>query len=100
MERARNALENNPSGTDKKTMTDYKRFIAKTAVTSDGEVASKKLYAIDEGAIAKEAKYDGFYAVCTNLDDDPEDIVKINHDRWEIEESFRIMKSEFKARPV
>ena len=44
--------------------------------------------------------YDGFYAVYTNLDDDPADIAKINHDRWEIEESFRIMKSEFKARPV
>ncbi len=47
-----------------------------------------------------EARYDGFYAVCTNLDEDPTQIAKINHDRWEIEESFRIMKSEFEARPV
>jgi len=44
--------------------------------------------------------YDGFYAVCTNLEDDAESITKINHRRWEIEECFRIMKSEFKARPV
>lgn len=44
--------------------------------------------------------YDGFYAVCTNLDEDAEVITKINHRRWEIEECFRIMKSEFKARPV
>jgi hypothetical protein len=48
----------------------------------------------------KDSRYDGFYAVCTNLDDDTADIAKINHDRWEIEESFRIMKSEFEARPV
>ena len=44
--------------------------------------------------------YDGFYAICTNLDDDAAAIMKINHRRWEIEESFRIMKSEFKAKPV
>ena len=47
-----------------------------------------------------EAQYDGLYAVCTNLEDCIEDIIKINHNRWEIEESFRIMKSEFKSRPV
>ena len=47
-----------------------------------------------------EAQYDGLYAVCTNLEDNVEDIIKINHNRWEIEESFRIMKSEFKSRPV
>ena len=45
-------------------------------------------------------KYDGFYAVCTNLEDNPIEIIKVNHRRWEIEESFRIMKSEFDARPV
>ena len=44
--------------------------------------------------------YDGFYAVCTNLEDDATAITKINHRRWEIEECFRIMKCEFKARPV
>ena len=44
--------------------------------------------------------YDGLYAVCTNLEDDPEEIIKINKQRWEIEESFRIMKSEFKTRPI
>ena len=44
--------------------------------------------------------YDGFYAVVTNLDDDPAEIIKINKSRWEIEENFRIMKTEFEARPV
>lgn len=44
--------------------------------------------------------YDGFYAVCTNLEDEAAEIAKINHKRWEIEECFRIMKTDFKARPV
>ena len=50
--------------------------------------------------VRKEEIYDGFYAVCTNLDEDAKTITKINHRRWEIEECFKIMKSEFKARPV
>lgn len=51
-------------------------------------------------AVREESIYDGFYAVCTNLEDDPLSIVKINKRRWEIEECFRIMKSDFEARPV
>lgn len=89
-----------PGAADKRSQTDAKRFIKRTAVTDDGEIAEKAAYELDTEAIAEEAKYDGFYAVCTNLDDDPADIARINHDRWEIEESFRIMKSEFEARPV
>lgn len=50
--------------------------------------------------IADEEKYDGFYAVCTNLDDSVNSIVKANKRRWEIEERFRIMKTDFEARPV
>ena len=64
------------------------------------EIAEKAAYELNINAIEEEAKYDGCYAVCTNLDDDPAEIAMINHDRWEIEESFRIMKSEFDARPV
>ena len=48
--------------------------------------------------IAEEAKYDGFYAVCTKLDDDPADIAKINHDRWEIEGSCIFSKDTKKIR--
>ena len=55
---------------------------------------------IDESVIAEEEKYDGFYAVCTNLDDSVSSIVKANKRRWEIEECFRIMKTDFEARPV
>ena len=50
--------------------------------------------------IAKEAQYDGFYAVITNLEGNISKILKINRQRWEIEENFRIIKSEFEARPV
>ena len=99
VERAIKAMQN-PSTLERHTQTDAKRFIIKTNVTNDGEIAENKVYQLNTEAIQEEAKYDGFYAVCTNLDDDPWEIAKINHDRWEIEESFRIMKSEFSARPV
>ena len=99
IERAKKHLEH-PSSVDRRSQTDAKRFIKKTPYTGDGEIADKAVYEIDMDAISEESRYDGFYAVCTNLDDDPADIAKINHDRWEIEESFRIMKSEFEARPV
>jgi transposase len=79
---------------------DYKRFITQTHCTPDGEVAGSTSYGLNEEAIAREAVYDGFYAVCTSLSDDASDIIQINTRRWEIEECFRIMKSEFKARPV
>lgn len=99
VERAKNYLQN-PSSIERKSLTDAKRFIKKTAVTDEGEIAEKAVYEISQDTIDEESRFDGFYAVCTNLDDDPADIARINHDRWEIEESFRIMKSEFKARPV
>lgn len=99
IERARKYLANPPS-IEKRPQSDARKFIRKTTVTRDGEIADKKVYDLDDAAIAEDAKYDGFYAVCTNLDDDPADIVRVNHDRWKIEESFRIMKSEFEARPV
>ena len=99
IERAKKYLEH-PSESDRCSKTDAKRFIKKAPITKDGEIAENTAYDLDKAAIAEVSKYDGFYAVCTNLDDDPSEIAKINHDRWEIEESFRIMKSEFDARPV
>lgn len=79
---------------------DYRRFINQKNITVEGEIANREIYSIDEQRISQETQYDGFYAVCTNLEDDIEAILKVNHGRWEIEESFRLMKSEFKARPV
>jgi len=100
VERAEKLVTTNPTKLKKVNQNDYKRFIAKTSVTNDGEVAERELYSIDTSVIAEEEIFDGFYAVCTNLDDDPAAIININHRRWEIEECFRIMKSEFKARPI
>ena len=100
IERAQKAMNNKNFKLEKCNQNDYKRFITKTVITKDGEVANKKVLSLNMKQIKKEEQYDGFYGVCTNLDDDAEEIIKINQRRWEIEESFRIMKSEFKARPV
>ena len=100
IERAKVAIANKSFKLDKCNQNDFKRFIKKTNITQDGEVAEKKVLSLNTDTIQKEEKFDGFYGVCTNLDDNAEDIIKVNQRRWEIEESFRIMKSEFKARPV
>ena len=100
VQRAADVIEKNPSKLKKSSSNDYKRFIEKINVTTDGEVAEKELLSIDKTLVTKEAMYDGFYAVCTNLEDDVSDIIRVNQRRWEIEECFRIMKSEFKSRPV
>ena len=63
-------------------------------------VANEKTYSINEDLIKEEEKYDGYYALSTNLVGNVDDILKITKGRWEIEESFRIMKSDFLARPV
>ena len=100
IERAKKIIENNPKKIGKAKQNDPKRFIETINTTSSGEIAEETHYSINQSIIDEEAKYDGLYAVCTNLEDDVQDIIKINHKRWEIEESFRIMKSEFNARPV
>ena len=72
----------------------------KMAVTKDGEAAGIEYY-LDEDKIAEEARYDGLYAVCTDLlDDDVAPILRVSEGRWRIEECFRIMKTDFEARPA
>lgn len=84
-----------------KNQNDPHRFIARNVMTEDGEACTKEIPYLNTDMIAEEEKYDGFYAVCTNLDEVGVDqIIRINKKRWEIEECFRIMKTEFKARPV
>lgn len=100
VERARKLIENNPKKIGKAKQNDPKRFIKTINTTSSGEAAEENYYSINQNVIDEEAKYDGLYAVCTNLEDNVEDIIKVNHRRWEIEESFRIMKTEFSARPI
>ena len=98
--RAKKIIASNPDKLKKPKQNDPKRFIKTLNVTKDGELAEKSIYAINQSVIDEEGKYDGLYAVCTNLEDPVEDIIKVNHRRWKIEESFRIMKTDFKSRPV
>jgi transposase len=98
--RAEKLIVKNPGKLKKAHQNDYKRFITKISATDDGVVAENDSYFIDAQSIEVEEVFDGFYAVCTNLEDDVATIVRVNHRRWEIEECFRIMKHEFKARPV
>ena len=99
IERAKKALSSSQKA-ERTRQSDFKRFITKTNVTENGEIAEEKVYSLNKEKIAEEEKYDGFYCVATDLMDDAAEIIRINRKRWEIEESFRIMKSEFSARPV
>lgn len=100
IERARLLVDSGGKTINKKRQNDPKRFIKTDHVTRDGEIAELSSSYVDQSVIEAEEKYDGFYAVCTNLDDSVSSIVKINKRRWEIEECFRIMKTDFEARPV
>ena len=87
--RAENLIAN-PSATARSKQNDPKRFISTTHITCDGEIAEKRNLTLNTKAIEDEAMFDGFYAVCTTLDDDISENIKVNKRRWEIEESFRI----------
>ena len=100
IERAKQSIETGNVSRKGKNQNDYKRFINLTNSTDNGEVAENTTYSIDQNLIDEEAKYDGYYALTTNLIGDIQEILKIVKGRWEIEESFRIMKSDFLARPV
>ena len=100
IDRAKKAIENGNVKRKGKNQNDYKRFIDSLNITENGEVAEKTTYSINLETIEEEEKYDGYYALTTNLIGDINEILKIVKGRWEIEESFRIMKSDFLARPV
>ena len=85
---------------NRKNPNDPARFIRTTAVTENGEAASEIFCELNQKIIDQEAMYDGFYAVTTDLDGDVSEIIAINQRRWQIEECFRIMKTDFEARPV
>ena len=93
-------LAGDPSSLKRSRQNDPGRFIRQDHCTSDGEVADRTITSLNEEMVWEEERYDGFYAVCTNLEDDVSTIIDINQKRWQIEECFRIMKSELQARPV
>ncbi|WP_353736233.1 IS1634 family transposase [Ruminococcus sp.] len=100
VERAQKLLESGAVKRRRKNPNDPARFIGKRAATDDGEVAKIQHY-LDTDKIEDESLYDGLYAISTDLLDDPVgDILKVSEGRWEIEECFRIMKTDFEARPV
>lgn len=100
VDRAEKMLETGCAKKNRKNPTDPARFIGSVAVTKEGEKAGVHMY-LDNEKISEEARYDGLYAVCTDLlDDSAGDILKVSEGRWQIEECFRIMKTDFAARPV
>lgn len=100
IERAKKSIETNNVTRKGKNQNDYRRLINSISSTDNGEIAENKSYTINHELIEEEEKYDGYYALTTNLIGDISEIFKIVKGRWEIEESFRIMKSDFLARPV
>ena len=84
----------------RKSPNDAKRYIEVNYSTKDGELATRHSTTLNREMIAQEERFDGFYAICTDLDDPAQDIIKLNSGRWQIENAFRIMKTDFKARPV
>ena len=100
IERACHQIETKAPTHSAKNPNDPARFIQELKTTPSGEVAQQRHLSLDTAKIDNERQYDGFYGVVTNLEDEVQTIIQINQHRWEIEESFRIMKSEFKARPV
>ena len=99
IERAKKMLKNLDPDTYKKGPHDVTRFIKRTSSAASGEKVTDS-YEIDQSVIDAEEKYDGYYAVATNLDDPAKEIIRISSQRYRIEDCFRVMKSNFSARPV
>lgn len=99
IERAKKLLKDLDPDTYKKGPHDVTRFIRRTSKTKSGETAAD-LYEIDQNVIDEEEKYDGYYAIATNLDDPAKDVIQVSSQRYRIEDCFRIMKTNFNARPV
>lgn len=99
IERAKKLLNLKDPEEIKKGPNDVKRFLKRKCTGKDGEEA-KVEYILDSDKIAEEEKYDGYYAIATNLDDEAKDILSISHNRYKIEDCFRVMKTNFEARPV
>ncbi len=100
IERAKRLVDCNDPEEIKKGPNDIRRFLKRTSKTKSGE-SPVFTYEIDEDKIREEQKYDGYYAVATNLKADRvQDILAVSHKRYQIEDCFRIMKTNFEARPV
>ncbi|KIR01309.1 Transposase [Lachnospiraceae bacterium TWA4] len=99
IERAKAILRDLDPESYKKGPHDVTRFIKRTSTSKSGNTVIDS-YELDLSAIEEEAKYDGYYAIATNLEDEVEDIIQISSQRYKIEDCFRLMKTNFSARPV
>ena len=99
-ERAAAKAKAGAKAVQRRGQNDPARFLSVDHITEEGELAGRAIVSLDESRIAEEARYDGLSCIATSLEDAPDEIIAINKRRWQIEECFRIMKTEFKARPV
>ena len=101
IDRALKSIKNGTARRKKKSPNDASRFIVETHYADNAEVADNTRYTLDIEAIQKEARFDGFYAICSNLEEETAvEIIRANAQRWEIEDMFRCLKTEFESRPV
>lgn len=99
--RAQALIDSGRGNTSKrKSPNDAKRYIKSEYCTSDGELAQIENFSLNQDMIDQESRFDGFYGICTDLDGSAPEIIKINGGRWIIENGFRTMKTDLRARPV
>lgn len=93
-------LIKNPSKFNRVNSNDCRRFIKGLSFTEDGEIAKNSKLELNQNVFEEESKYDGYYGLTTNIEGNTEEVIAINHNRWKIEQCFRIMKTDFSARPI
>lgn len=99
--RAQSLLDSGRAATSKrKSPNDAKRFIKAEHCTMDGELAQIENFSLNQDMIEQEARYDGFYCICTDLEGPAAEVIRLNSGRWIVENDFRITKTDLDARPV
>lgn len=98
--RAQGIIDRGAAGKLGRSQNDPKRFIRQESCTADGELAGIRNFSINQELIEQESRFDGFYGICTDLEDAAPEIIQVNGGRWIIEDCFRITKTDFEARPV
>ena len=99
--RAQALIDSGRGNTSKrKSPNDAKRYIKSEYCTLDGEIAQIENFSLNQEMIDQESRFDGFYGISTDLEGPAPEVIKLNGGRWIIENSFRTMKTDLRARPV
>ena len=99
--RAQALIDSGRGNTSKrKSPNDAKRYIKSEYCTLDGELAQIENFSLNQDMIDQEARFDGFYGISTDLEGAAPEVIKLNGGRWIIENGFRTMKTDLRARPV